>query len=219
MWNGNFQLSRGTTGSATWNFQGDVTLGANVTVTLADNTVTTNLSGDISDGGNNRVLTLAGGSGFFILSGDNTHGGGTTLSAGTLRINSATAVGNGTFTISGATTIDNTSGNPITLSTNNVQAWNENFTFTGTNALNLGTGAVTMNNNRTVTVSAGTLTVGGNIGQSGGNRTLTKAGNGTLVLGGANNYAGTTSVSGRHALGHRFPRSDGRQCECRHPLR
>ena len=67
--------------------------------------------------------------------------GGVTLSAGQLNINHATALGTGTFTISGGT-IDNTSGGSITESNNNAQAWNGDFTFTGSNALNLGTGAV-----------------------------------------------------------------------------
>ena len=194
IWNGNFSLSRGVTGSATWNFDGNVTMGANITVTHADNTVTTVLNGNIGDGGNNRILTLAGSSGNFTLAGANNHGGGTTLSAGTLRINNASALGTGLFTISSGT-IDNTSGGPITLSTNNTQAWNANITFTGSNDLNMGTGAVTINANRTVTITAGTLTVGGGIGQSGGTRTLTKNGDGTLVLKGGNTYAGNTTVS------------------------
>jgi autotransporter-associated beta strand protein len=94
-----------------------------------------------------------------------------------------------------AGSIDNTSGSPVTLSTNNLQNWNGNFTFTGSNPLNLGTGAVTMNNNRIVTVDGNTLTVGGAIGQTGGSRTLTKSGAGTLVLGGNNSYTGSTTVN------------------------
>ncbi len=66
----------------------------------------------------------------------------------------ASALGNSVFTITGGT-IDNTSGSLVTLN-NNAQNWNASFTFTGTNDLNLGTGAVTMNASRQVTVTAGT---------------------------------------------------------------
>ena len=48
------------------------------------------------------------------------------------------------FTIAGGTTIDNTSGAPQVILTNNAQAWNGDFTFTGSNALSLGAGAVSM---------------------------------------------------------------------------
>jgi fibronectin-binding autotransporter adhesin len=42
---------------------------------------------------------------------------------------------------------------------------------------------------------AGTLTIGSSIADGNGSSTLTKAGPGTLVLGGANNYSGTTFVN------------------------
>jgi hypothetical protein len=53
--------------------------------------------------------------------------------------------------------------------------------------LNLGSGVVTLGATRQVTVTANTLTVGGVI--SGTSYGLTKTGNGTLVLGGANTSA------------------------------
>src|SRR5205085_2667934 len=131
------------------------------------------------------------GSGSLTLSNANTFTGGVTLSAGQLNINNAQALGTvaGTFTISGGT-IDNTSGGSITT-LNYPQAWNGDFTFAGTKALNLGTGAVAMSASRQVTVSASTLTVGGVI--SGSGFSLTKAGAGTLTLSGANTFTGGTS--------------------------
>ncbi len=117
-----------------------------------------------------------------------------TLSAGQLNINNAKAVGSGTFTIDGGT-IDNTSGATITLSNNNPQNWDGDFTFVGSNALNLGTGAVTLGASQTVTTNASTLTVGGVIGDGGNGYGITKAGAGTLVLNGADTFSGTTTIN------------------------
>jgi fibronectin-binding autotransporter adhesin len=126
------------------------------------------------------------------LSGANTFTGGLTINAGTVRLNSTTAAGTGTLTIAGGA-IDNTTAGLITLANNNVQNWNGNFTSTGTQSLNLGTGAVTMNASRQVTVSGNTLTVGGAI--SGSTFGITKLGSGTLALNGANTFTGTLSAN------------------------
>ena len=136
------------------------------------------------------------GPGALTLGGANTYSGATTLNAGQLNINTATALGTGSFTITSGT-IDNTSGSNVALSTANPQTWNGDFTYAGSaNNLNLGTGAVTLGGNRTVTVAANTLTVGGAIGDGGNGYSLTKAGNGTLVLVANNSYTGGTTVSG-----------------------
>ncbi len=183
-WNGDFTFA----GANDLNLgTGNVTLGANRTVTVTSNNLT--VGGVIS--GSGYSLTKAG-AGTLTLGGSNTYSGGTTLSAGQLNINNAHALGSGTFTISGGT-IGNTSGAAITLSTNNAENWNGNFTFAGTNDLNLGTGAVTMSSSRTVTVASNNLTVRGAI--SGSGYSLTKAGAGTLTLGGANSYSGGTTLS------------------------
>jgi autotransporter-associated beta strand protein len=139
------------------------------------------------------------GAGTLTLSGANTYSGTTTLSSGALNINSSTALGSGAFTISGTSTVDNTTGAAITLANNNVQSWNADFTFTGTKDLNLGTGAVTPNASRQVTVNGGNLTVGGVI--AGGAISLTKAGAGILILSGANTYgSGTTIKAGQATI-------------------
>lgn len=132
-------------------------------------------------------------SGTVILSGANAFTGGLTLSAGTLDLNNASALGTGTFTILGGT-LDNTSGASITNSKNNTQTWSGDFTFGGTNALNMGTGAVTLGSSRIVTVNGtGALTVGG--GVSGTGFSVTKAGTGILILNAADTYTGGTFVT------------------------
>jgi fibronectin-binding autotransporter adhesin len=158
------------------------------------------ISGSISDGGTATASSVRVGNnantttGSVTLSGNNTFGGGVRLDAGTLNINSSTALGAtaGTFTINGGT-INNNSGGAIVNANNNAQAWNGDFTFTGTNNLDLGSGAVSMGGTRTVTVSAGTLTVGGAI--SGSTFQLRKTGGGTLTLTGASTYTGNTLIS------------------------
>jgi autotransporter-associated beta strand protein len=167
------------------NYSGNIVNNGSLLIASNSNQI---LSGAISGIG---ALTKNGTS-TLTLSGSNSYSGGTTLNTGTLNINNATALGTATFTIAGGT-IDNTSGAAITLSSNNTQSWNSDFTFTGTNDLNLGTGAVAMNNSRVINVAAGNLTVGGVI--SGSNRGITKNGNGTLILSGANTYTGTTTVN------------------------
>ncbi len=185
-WSGDFAF----VGSNNLNLgTGAVTLGASRTVTVSAGILSD--GGVIGDGGSGYSVTKAG-AGTLALSGANTFSGGTTLSAGQLNINSPKAVGSGTFTINGGT-IDNTSGAAVTLSNNNVQSWDGDFTFVGSYALNLGTGAVTLDANRTVTVSGSTLTAGA-VGDGGNNYNLTKAGSGTLALTASGTYGGGTSI-------------------------
>jgi autotransporter-associated beta strand protein len=206
-------LSGGVTGS------GNLTLNSTGAGIITLSTTSVNNTGTITNSGagaaanvisavigtNVTGVTESSSTSSLTLSGANTYAGETTLSSGTLNINSATAIGSGTFTITSGT-INNTSGGAITLTNNNVQNWNGDFVFTGTRSLNLGTGAVTPNASRQVTVSANTLTVGGVIG--GGAITLTKAGAGTLTLSGANTFtggvtlnSGTLNINNTSALG------------------
>ena len=183
-WNGNFAFA-GTN---------DLNLGTGAVSITAVRAVTVN-SGNLTVGG---VISGAGGlnklgSGTMVLAGASTYSGATTLSAGTLNLDNANAIGTGTLSINGTGTINNTSGAAITLATNNAQNWNSNFTFAGTNDLNLGTGAVIMNASRTVTISAGNLTVGGAI--AGTSFGLTKNGSGALILSGNNTYTGATTIN------------------------
>lgn len=144
----------------------------------------------VDDGAGSFSLNKQG-AGTLVLAGANSFDGGVTLSAGTLAINNASALGTGTLTIAGGT-IANTSGGAIGVSGNNAQVWSGNFAFGGPYDLDLGSGNVTLTAGRYLNVGAGVLKVGGVIDDGPGSFFLVKEGAGTLVLSGANTYGGNT---------------------------
>jgi fibronectin-binding autotransporter adhesin len=194
---GNTTINAGTLQLGNGGTSGSLSTSSNITV---NGTLAFNRSNDVVQGTDFKSSVVISGTGSLVqmgtgnltLNAANTYSGGTTLNSGTLVINNASAIGSGTFSINGGT-LNNTSGSTITLSTNNAQSWNGDFAFTGTNDLNLGTGAVTLNATRTITVNSGNLTVGGTI--SGTGFGLTKNGTGTLILSGSNSYTGNTTIN------------------------
>ena len=110
------------------------------------------------------------GLGTTVLAASNTYTGTTTISAGTLQLGTGTAGYDGSLSTSG---ISNNAALVYNLSGSQTAEYrNINGTMTG----------------------AGSMTLTGNLG---GSSSLTKAGNGVLILAGANNnYTGTTSVNG-----------------------
>jgi len=201
-WAGNFTFD--IYGPATDDYlnlgQGAVNLTSGIAVNVANGHLT--VGGAIGDGSATYGLTKSGG-GTLILTGPNTYKGGTTLSAGTLGIDNASAVGTGPLTIAGGT-IENFSGTPVTLSTTGAQTWSGDFACNNYNTpagmfatdLNLGTGPVTLTGTRTLTIDGVTLTVGGSIGDGNNGYGITKANGGKLVLAGSNTYKGLTTVNG-----------------------
>lgn len=151
------------------------------------------IDGSITDGGALSLGVAKYGAGTFLLNGVNSFSGGLTLYAGTLGVDTATALGTGPFTVNAGATFNNATGLSISNANNNVQYWNGNFTFTGSGSLNMGTGSLTLGNSLTVTASRNNLQVDGPV--SGGAFSLTKGGNGTLTFSGANAYSGGTIVN------------------------
>ena len=180
---------------------GSLSLSSAITLSNATATLAFNRSNAVVQGTDfATVISGTGivsqiGSSSLTLNGANTYSGGTRVSSGTLTAGSATAFGTGTLTVNGGA-LDSSVAS-LAMTANNVQVWNTNFAFTGTNSLNLGTGTVSLGStagNRMVTANASTLTIGGII--SNGTATgLTKAGGGTMILSGNNAYTGTTGIN------------------------
>jgi autotransporter-associated beta strand protein len=149
--------------------------------------------------------------GTLTLSGNNSGAaGGVRVTAGTVNVISANALGTGTLTLDGAGGgINNTSGAAVTNLGNNAVVWDGNsgtgFTFgtsesTSLNNLNLGTGTVTAGTARTMTFagSGTTLTMGTldstTTSASDITFTINGAGN-TLVLGGYKIRSGISTTA------------------------
>jgi fibronectin-binding autotransporter adhesin len=136
------------------------------------------------------------GTGVLTMGTSNSYTGGNTINAGTLNIGTATALGSGgQLTLGngsgGVITLDNTSGAPVTL-TNTSLAINNDLTFVGSSSLTLGSGAGTLSGNRTITVSANTLSIPEALS---GSASLTKAGAGTLTLSAVNPFNNGNGVT------------------------
>jgi autotransporter-associated beta strand protein len=142
---------------------------------------------------NGAASTTKYGAGTLVLSGANQNTGGNIVSAGTLALANTNALGTGPLTMNGGN-LDCLTANLTNLN-NNAQTWNANFTFRGSQSLDLGNGAVTMASSIAITVT-NTLTVEGAISDGGSGYSLTSAGPGTLVLSGANTYTGNTTIQG-----------------------
>ncbi len=140
---------------------------------LTGGTISANL------GGAAGVLTMSG-SGLALLSGSNTYGGGTQVSAGVLQLGSATALGTGGLAANGGTL--DMAGFSATVTS-----------FSGA------AGVVT----DSLFATPGTLTVdqaiattfGGSINDGQGQTALMMMGGGTLTLSGTNTYTGGTSIA------------------------
>jgi autotransporter-associated beta strand protein len=151
-------LFRANNGSANTSFTGDFYLNGN-TANFGGSSDTTSftLSGTVS-GSSGQIVKQD--SNFLILSGNNGYAGGTGLTAGTITVNTATALGTASLTATGGTSL-----------------------VAGVSGLNVGNAATLLAGNLTVDSGAGTFQLSGVISGAG---SLTKINSGNLTLSGVN---------------------------------
>ncbi len=166
-----------------------VALGAN-TLTLSGNSTYgySRLVGLISGTGG-ITLNHAGAYGW-VLAGNNTYSGTTTLTAGRV-LADTNGFGTGTLVFNGGTLITNSAAsfnNAVSLANTAF------FTASGTTTFN---GAITMTASRTIEVTGSSPVVfNGALGQGAAGYALTKTGTGALILNAGSTYTGATSING-----------------------
>jgi fibronectin-binding autotransporter adhesin len=201
IWQGNFTYVGSSNSLNTGPSPVTMTNG-NVTVAVNGNDFI--VGGPISDNGLGYKITKTG-NGALTLPVPNTFTGGLELNGGQINFGDPNAAGPGPLTFDNGTIIDNVSGGPLTLTPGTVSGlgysylWQGSYTYLGstTNIMNFGSGFVSLNNGVTVTVVSNTLEWDQDIGK--GNQLITKAGAGTLIIGGyadGNNALGMTVAAG-----------------------
>ena len=154
------------------------------------------INSTISGGAGTGTLVLNSGSAELIINGANSYTGGTRILAGNgIAVSTDSALGSGTISFEGGS-LRTTSAGPRTLA--NPVSFVGNATFdTSSKELTFNGAATILGATRTLTVSATTslATYNGSIGDGGNALGFTKAGVGTLILGGSNTYSGTTTLS------------------------
>jgi fibronectin-binding autotransporter adhesin len=133
------------------------------------------------------------GAGTQTLSGSNTYTGTTTVSGGVLKAGIASGTGYGAFGSNSAVTLANTAGVVLDITGFNTQIGSLAGGGTTGGNVTLGAATLTLGADGTTTTYAGIIS---------GTGALTKMGNGTLTLTGANTYGATTISAGVLQVGN-----------------
>ena len=149
-----------------------VTLGNGVVLTTGTGNANTTFAGAIT-GGNETSAMVKAGAGVLTLTGANTFAGGVSLNGGALSLGSVGALG--------STGIISFGGGTLQFSGGNTGDYSGRFSAAANQTYSIDT------NGQRVSFASALTSPGG---------TLTKLGNGTLVLNGANSYTGQTGVNG-----------------------
>jgi len=172
-----------------------IMLNSNLSITNAAAAGDLTISGNIDESGGAKTLTKLG-AGTLILSGTNSYTGLTTVSAGTLKVGNARALG--------STVAATTVSAGATLDLNGVILEAESITINGTG---VGAAGALVNNSATAASMAGILTLGSaaTIGGTGnitiaqplfGTTALTKVGGNTLILSATSVRTGAVTING-----------------------
>jgi autotransporter-associated beta strand protein len=193
---GSAVITVGGSSASTMNGSGGIHLGNAVRFIVADATssaaadlvVSLQLDGAGLSAGTGSVVKE--GAGAMVLSAANTYTGGTTLSAGALRVGNNAALGTGAVALNGGT-LSSDSSTAHTLA-NNLTVGGDVTLGDATN-----TGALTLSGTVGLGGATRTLTVASAVTLTGAvsNGGLTKAGSGTLTLSAAATHAGGTTVN------------------------
>ena len=146
-------------------------------LTVGSNNAFTTYAGVISGSGSLTKLGI----GTLVLSGSNSHSGGTTVSNGSLQVSNANALGTGGLTVNGGS---------LDFNDNSVSVGA--LSGTGGSLTNSGIGTSAL----TTTIANGTSAFAGNITNGSGAVALTKSGSGTLILSGSLTMAGLSANGG-----------------------
>lgn len=193
---GDFTFNSADAGGNSLTLTGDVDLGAATrTITVASTANPSAFMSGIISGGNPGVGIIKAGPSVFNISGANTFSGDTRIAAGNLQLSLTTGAPAGTSLSLQNSTVDLNAADTGTLSfrgsVGTVGAilgglkGSRNLSLINSSSVAV---ALTVGNNNQSTTYSGAL--------SGSGGTLTKIGNGTLILSGANTYDGSTTISG-----------------------
>ncbi len=183
-------------GTLTSTAEGEFTYAGSGQLTLSGDSAATHLGDTEVSGTGTLIISGAVGGELDIMSGEarltaaSAVAGNVEIEGGTLAVADPDAI-DGAITIAGGTLA--ASGGDVVLDTGNAITVNNNFALSGSDQLTLADG-ITLGADVTVTVTD-THVLAGIIDDGANTRNLTKAGAGTLVLGGVNTYNGVTTVN------------------------